>query len=116
MCGMNGLAADVACWQIGFDCGVVLPAGCAAYGGDSMCGASGSPVAAKNVKAGWSWAWGCVSMSQQMMRVWAMLMMQWCFAEPFSDGQLRPVYSASGEPALPHDQGRLINLNKYARI
>ena len=50
VCGMNGVAADVACRQMGFDFGVVSPAGCAAYGGGSVCGASGSPVAAKNVK------------------------------------------------------------------
>ena len=57
VCGMNGVAADV------FDFGVVSPAGCAAYGGGSVCGASGSPVAAKNVKCS-----GMVSLSQQMMR------------------------------------------------
>ena len=57
VCGMNGLAADVTCWQMGFDFGVVSPAGCAAYGGDGVCGASGSPVAAeKRNAAGWSWA------------------------------------------------------------
>ena len=50
VCGMNGMAADVTCRQMGFDFGVVSPAGCAAYGGDGVCGASGSPVAAKNVK------------------------------------------------------------------
>ena len=52
VCGMNGMAADVACRQMGFDFGVVSPAGCAAYGGGSVCGASGSPVAAK--KLAWS--------------------------------------------------------------
>ena len=35
VCGMNGVAADVACRQMGFDFGVVSPAGCAAYGGGS---------------------------------------------------------------------------------
>ena len=40
VCGMNGMAADVACRQMGFDFGVVSPAGCAAYGGGSVCGAS----------------------------------------------------------------------------
>ena len=55
--GINGVAADVTCRQMGFDFGVVSPAGCAAYGGGGggVCGASGSPVAAKNVKcSGWS--------------------------------------------------------------
>ena len=57
VCGMNGVAADVTCWQMGFDFGVVSPAGCAAYGGGGVRGASGSPVAAKNVKrSGMSWA------------------------------------------------------------
>ena len=37
----------MACGQIGFEFGVVSPAGCAEYGGASFCGASGSPVAAK---------------------------------------------------------------------
>ena len=37
VCGMNGVAADVACRQMGFDFGVVSPAGCAAYGGGSVC-------------------------------------------------------------------------------
>ena len=54
VCGMNGVAADATCRQMGFDFGVVSPAGCAAYGGGGVRRASGSPVAAKNVKAGWS--------------------------------------------------------------
>ena len=37
----------MACRQIGFEFGVVSPAGCVEYGGASFCGASGSPVAAK---------------------------------------------------------------------
>ena len=45
--GLNSQAANVACGQIGFEFGVVSPAGCAEYGGASFCGASGSPVAAK---------------------------------------------------------------------
>ena len=47
VCGLNSQAANVACRQIGFEFGVVSPAGCAEYGGASFCGASGSPVAAK---------------------------------------------------------------------
>eukprot|EP00435_Cladocopium_sp_Y103_P075106 s374_g54.t1 len=78
---MNGVA-DVACRQMGFDFGVVSPAGCAAYGGGSVCGASGSPVAAKNVK--------CSGMELSLGE---------CEFEPADD--------ASGAPVLPHDAGRL---------
>ena len=35
---------------MGFDFQVASPAGCAAYGGGSVCGASGPAVAAQNVK------------------------------------------------------------------
>ena len=112
VCGMNGVAADVACRQMGFDFGVVSPAGCAAYGGGSVCGASGSPVAAKNVKcSGMELSLGecefepaddaCLSHAGDAV--------VFCGAQgaaPFSDGQLRLI-SASGAPALPHDVGRL---------
>ena len=38
----------MACRQIGFEFGVVSPAGCAEYGGASFCGASGSPACCRN--------------------------------------------------------------------
>ena len=112
VCGMNGMAADVACRQMGFDFGVVSPAGCAAYGGGSVCGASGSPVAAKNVKcSGMELSLGecefepaddaCLSHASD-----AVVFCGAHGAAPFSDGQLRLV-GASGAPALPHDAGRL---------
>ena len=112
VCGMNGVAADVSCRQMGFDFGVVSPAGCVAYGGGSVCGASGSLVAAKNVKcSGMELSLGecefepaddaCLSHAGDAV--------VFCGAQgvaPFWDGQLRLI-SASGAPALPHDAGRL---------
>ena len=112
VCGMNGVAADVACRQMGFDFGVVSPAGCAAYGGGSVCGASGSPIAAKNVTcSGMELSLGecefepaddaCLSHAGD-----AVVFCGARGAAPFSDGQLRLI-SVSGAPALPHDAGRL---------
>ena len=54
---------------MGFDFGVASPAGCAAYGGDSMYGATGSLVAAKTVKCSGTELSLGVSLSQQMMRI-----------------------------------------------
>ena len=79
--------------QMGFDFQVASPAGCAA-GGGSACGASGPPVAAKNVKAARSWAWGecelepaddaCLSHAGD-----AVVFCGAHGAAPLSDGQLR---------------------------
>ena len=48
--GLSGAAADVACRQLGYDNGIISPSSRAQYGGGSVCGAAGSPVAAKNLK------------------------------------------------------------------
>ena len=112
VCGMNGAAADVACRQMGFDFGVVSPAGCASYGGASVCGASGSSAAAKNVKcAGPELSLGecefeptddaCLSHVSDAV--------VFCGVNgvlPFADGKLRLV-GEGGAPALPHTPGRL---------
>jgi len=45
VCGMNLAAADVVCLQLGYDFGSVSTSPCDSYGGNDMCGASGSPVA-----------------------------------------------------------------------
>jgi len=50
VCGLNAAAADLACRQLGFDFGVRTSAPCSSYGGRSVCGAEGSPVAVKNLK------------------------------------------------------------------
>ena len=112
VCGMNGAAADVACRQMGFDFGVVSPAGCASYGGASVCGASGSSVAAKNVKcAGPELSLGecefepaddaCLSHVSD-----AVVFCGVNGVSPFADGKLRLV-GEGGAPALPHTAGRL---------
>lgn len=112
VCGMNGAAADVACRQLGFDFGVISPAGCASYGGASVCGASGSPVAAKNVKCSGAELSlgncelepadeGCLSHGSD-----AVVFCGTSGAAAFPDGQLRLV-DAVGAPALPRVPGRL---------
>ena len=50
VCGMNAEAASVACRQLGFEFGVQSPSPCGQYGGESWCGAAGSPVAVKSLK------------------------------------------------------------------
>ena len=49
VCGMNLAAADVACRQMGYDFGSVSSSPCGSYGGSSLCGASGTPVAMKGL-------------------------------------------------------------------
>ena len=93
-----------------FDFGVVSPAGCASYGA-SVCGASGSSVAAKNVKcAGPELSLGecefepaddaCLSHVSDAV--------VFCGANgvsPFAGGKLR--LGEGGAPALPRVAGRL---------
>jgi len=49
ICGLNLGAADVLCKQLGFDFGSVSSSPCATYGGSNLCGASGSPIAMKDL-------------------------------------------------------------------
>ena len=104
--------ANVACRQIGFEFGVVSPAGCAEYGGASFCGASGSPVAAKAMQcAGTEMSLkeckhdapddACLSHASDSV--------VFCGASTtsaFFDGELRLI-GASGAPVLRHEVGRL---------
>ena len=48
VCGMNLAAADVVCKQLGYDFGSVGSA-CGGYGGSSLCGDAGMPVAMKGL-------------------------------------------------------------------
>ena len=112
VCGLNSQAANVACRQIGFEFGVVSPAGCAEYGGASFCGASGSRVAAKALQcAGKEMSLkeckhdapddACLSHASDSV--------VFCGASTtgaFFDGELR-LTGASGAPVLPHEVGRL---------
>ena len=49
LCGMNQVAADVVCKQLGYGSGVASDSPCESYGGSDICGAPGSPVAMQNV-------------------------------------------------------------------
>ena len=48
VCGMNLAAADVVCRQLGYDFGSVGSA-CGSYGGSSLCGDAGVPIAMKDL-------------------------------------------------------------------
>ena len=50
VCGMNLDAADVVCRQLGYDFGSVSSSPCGSYGGSSLCGAMGMPVAMKELQ------------------------------------------------------------------
>lgn len=112
VCGVNGAAAEVACRQLGYDYGVASPSSCAQYGGASMCGAAGSPVAAKNLKCSGSEMSvdecgfeiaddACLSHSSDAVVFCGM------FDKPtFKNGALRLI-GLDGAPALPREAGRL---------
>ena len=105
VCGLNSQAANVACRQIGFEFGVVSPAGCAEYGGASFCGASGSPVAAKAVHC----AGAEMSLKDDACFSHASDSVVFCGTSTtaaFFDGALRLI-GASGAPVLPNEVGRL---------
>ena len=99
--------------QIGFEFGVVSPAGCAEYmGGASFCGASGSPVATKAMHgAGTEMSLkeckhdapddACLSHASDSV--------VFCGASTTSvfDGELSRLIGASGAPVLRHEVGRL---------
>ena len=112
VCGLNSQAANVAFRQIGFEFGVVSPAGCAEYGGASFCGASGSPVAAKALQcAGTEMSLkeckhdapddACLSHASD-----SVVFCGTSTTGAFFDGELRLI-GASGAPVLPHKVGRL---------
>ena len=112
VCGMNGHSADVACRQLGYDYGAVSPHSCGQYGGTSMCGASGSFVALKDLRCTGKEVSidecefdevddGCLSHSSDSV-VYCGLDGQSAFA----DGEFRLI-SPSGAPALPQEAGRL---------
>ena len=112
VCGLNSQAANVACRQIGFEFGVVSPAGCAEYGGASFCGASGSPVAAKAMQcAGTEMSLkeckhdapddACLSHASD-----SVVFCGTSTTSAFFDGELRLI-GASGAPVLRHEVGRL---------
>jgi deleted-in-malignant-brain-tumors protein 1 len=50
VCGLNDEASNIACRSLGYDYGVVGSAPCASYGGQNLCGATGSGVAMKNLQ------------------------------------------------------------------
>ena len=112
VCGLNSQAANLACRQIGFEFGVVSPAGCAEYGGASFCGASGSHVAAKALQcAGTEMSLkeckhdapddACLSHASD-----SVVFCGTSTTGAFFDGELRLI-GASGAPVLPHEVGRL---------
>merc|ERR1712117_300198 len=47
--GMNDAAALVACRELGYEYGVLSQSPCGAYGGSSVCGALGSPIAVQDL-------------------------------------------------------------------
>ena len=49
-CGMTFASAHVLCRQLGYDFGSVTSASCSQFGGSSICGAVGTPVALKNLR------------------------------------------------------------------
>ena len=112
VCGMNGHSADVACRQLGYDYGVVSPHSCSQYGGASICGSSGSPVAVKNLQCTGSEISvdeckfddvddACLTHSSDSV-VFCGLSGQ----PAFTDGELRLI-APTGAPALPQEAGRL---------
>lgn len=50
VCGLSPAAADVVCRQLGFDFGVASTSPCGSYGGSSVCGAAGGPVAMRGLE------------------------------------------------------------------
>ncbi|CAK9095683.1 Neurotrypsin (Serine protease 12) [Durusdinium trenchii] len=112
VCGVNGAAAEVACRQLGYDYGVASSSSCAQYGGASVCGAAGSPVAAKNLKCSGSEMSvdecgfeiadnACLGHSSDAVVFCGM------FDKPtFKNGALRLI-GLDGAPALPREAGRL---------
>ena len=118
VCGMSAASADVACKQLGYDFGSVSPSPCSRYGGSSVCGAPGSPVAMKNLncKGGEMSLEECVyEEADEACLSHAGDAVVYCGvlgAGPFADGALRLV-EETGAPALGLGSGASGRLDMY---
>ena len=118
VCGMSAESADVACKQLGYEFGSVSPFPCSQYGGSSVCGAPGSPVAMKNLncKGGEMSLEECVcEEADEACLSHAGDAVVYCGvlgAGPFADGTLRLVVE-TGAPALGLGSGTSGRLDMY---